>query len=329
MKRLYTTLLSVMIIMLIVGAILLLARYFQRRKPILLQGRVVCTTYTASSKIAGRIVEMRVREGDNIEKGALLYRLSTPELDAKLIEARAAESAAMALDSKVLAGARRQQIETARSLKSKAQAALTLATKGLERAQNLYREGVISAQKLDEAEASYRAALADKQAAAAQYSLALAGAQREDKQAAAARVEAAQGAVAEVESYIEDAKVYAPITGEVSSITSEVGELVGTGTPVVEIIDMADAWAEFNIAETLLPAFTKGRVVTLYVPAIDRYVEMCIDYIAAEAEFATWDATRTRGSFDVRTFAVRLRPNMPIANLRPGMSVVIDYSQFE
>ena len=328
MKRLYT-LLAVMIIMLIIGAILLLARYLKRREPILLQGTVVATTYTASSKIAGRIVEMCVSEGDQVEQGMLLYRLSTPELDAKLTEARAAEKAAKALDAKVLSGARRQQIEVARSLKRKAKAGLTLATKGLERVQNLYREGVVSAQKLDEAEAAYRAALADEQAAAAQYSLALAGAQREDKEAAAARVEAARGAVAEVESYIDDAKVYAPVTGEVSSVVSEVGELVGTGAPVVEIVDLADMWAEFNIRETLLPAFTKGRKVDVYIPAIERYAQMYVDYIAAEADFATWDATRTRGSFDVRTFGVRLRAEMPIENLRPGMSVVVDYSQFE
>lgn len=74
------------------------------------------------------------------------------------------------------------------------------------------------------------------------------GASKEEKEAAAAQVRQAEGAVSEVESYLSDALVYAPVTGEVSTIIAEAGELVGTGYPVVAILDMSCALAARSVA---------------------------------------------------------------------------------
>ena len=317
---------AIMIIALIIAAILLLARYLRERRPILLQGTTQSSSYRASSRIAGRIEDLIVQEGDSVTAGTMLYRISAPSLDAKLQQAEATERGAQALDRNVLAGARREQIEAALNLWQQARAGRILAEKSLHRVNRLYNEGVVTAQKRDEVEAQYQAMQASEGAAEAQYKLALAGATRNEKAAAAAQVAAAQGVVAEVESYIEDTEVYAPATGVISTIAAEEGELVGSGFPVVTIIDTESPWVEFNIKESLLPRLPIGRIITAYIPALDRYALLVVRHIAPQANFATWSATRSRGEFDIRTFVVKMYPMRPIKGLRPGMSATINYN---
>ena len=314
-------------VVVIIAVVALVGWYLKRSEPTIIQGTVECTTYKASSKIAGRIEEMKVEQGDHVTKGQLLYVLSTPELGAKLRQAEAVKSAATALDQKALAGARVQQIEAALNMWQKAQAGKELAQKTYDRVKALYDKGVVPEQKFDEADANYRAMVATEMAAKAQYDLAVAGASKEDKDAAAAQVQQAEGVVSEVESYISDAMVYAPVDGEVSTIIAEQGELVGTGYPVVAILDTTDTWVTFNIKETLLPKITVGMKMTAYVPALDRNVELEVSYISVQADFATWSATRTQGSFDIRTFAVKARPVTDVENIRPGMSVLVNWDE--
>ena len=297
----------------IIVSVVLISWYLRKTTPMLIQGTVECTTYKASSKVPGRIDDMKVSQGDRVEKGQLLYTLSTPELEAKLQQAEAVKSAAAALDQAALAGARIQQIEAALNMWEKAQAGLELARKTYDRVKNLYDQGVVPEQKLDEASANYKAMEATALAAKAQYDLASDGARKE-----------AEGAVSEVESYIGDAMVYAPVTGEVSTIIAEQGELVGSGYPVVAILDLTDLWVTFNIKETLLPGIGVGTRMSGYVPALDYDVEFEVTYISAQADFATWAATRTQGGFDIRTFAIKARPVSHVENMRPGMSVIVD-----
>ena len=313
----------------VIAAVILLGWYLVKSAPVMIQGTVECTTYKASSKIAGRIEEMKVVQGQSVQQGELLYVLSTPELNAKLQQAEAAKSAAYAMDEKALQGARVQQIDAAMNLWQKAQAGKELARKTFERVQNLYKEGVVPAQKLDEAEANYRAMAATEAAAKSQYELVLEGAGKEEKAAAAAQVRQAQGAVDEVTAYINDAMVYSPVTGEVSTIIAEQGELVGSGYPVVTILDLTDVWVTFNIKETMLPKIKMGTRLNAYVPALDRYVEFEVSFIAVQADFATWNATRTQGGFDIRTFAVKAKPVADVEDIRPGMSVLVNWSDLD
>ena len=157
-----------------------------KASPMIIQGEVCATGYNASSKIAGRIEKMYVSQGDMVEKGELLYALSTPEIDAKLRQAEAARSAAGAQDRKAMAGARVEQIDAAHNMWQKAEAGLSLAEKSYQRVKNLYDEGVVPAQQYDEARANYEAMKATAAAAKAQYDMAVAGTRKEDKAAAAA-----------------------------------------------------------------------------------------------------------------------------------------------
>lgn len=316
-------------ILVIVIAIIALGWYLVKSEPVLIQGTVECTSYKASSKIAGRIDAMKVKQGEVVEKGRLLYTLSTPELDAKLQQAEAVRSAAKALDDKAVAGTRSQQIESALNMWQKAQTGKELAKKTYERVQNLYRDGVVPAQKLDEAKANYDAMVATENAAHSQYRMALEGARKEEKAAAAAQVRQAQGVVKEVEAYLGDAMIYSPVAGEISSIISEEGELVGSGYPVVTILDLNDAWITFNIKETMLPKIEIGKSIEAYIPALDKNITLEVSYIAVQADFATWNATRTQGSFDIRTFAVKMKPTDAVSGLRPGMSAIVNWSAIE
>ena len=276
-----------------------------------------------ASKIAGRIDKVFVEEGDSVSKGDTLYIISTPELDAKLQQVEAMLSGAKAMDAKAKAGTRKPIIHSAHDMWQKAKVAVTLAQKSYARVQRLYEEGVVSAQKRDEVYASLEAARATERAAKSQYLLAVEGASREDKAAAAAQVKQAKSGVEEVERYLADRVVYAPTDGIVETIVANAGEIVGSGYPVVTITENQTAKAVFNIPENLLPQIVCGKHFNAEVPALGKRVEFEVSYISVEANYATQSATSARGDFDIRTFEVKMNP-LDTEPLRAGMSVIIE-----
>lgn len=314
-------------VLVVVIAIALVSYFFIGDPPTLLQGETDAKSFKASSKIPGRIELMAVKEGQKVKKGDLLYELSTPEIDAKMRQAKALEAAAMSQEKKALKGARLEEVNAAREVWMAAQAQASLADKSYQRVKTLYEEGVLPAQKYDEADALRKAATAQAAAAKSTYDMALKGARPEDKAGAEALVAQAAAAVSEVQIAADDARVYAPFDGEVATIISEEGELVGQGYPVVTLYDMSDIWVTYNIKENLMPKIKTGLKFTAYVPALGKDIEFEVDYISAQADFATWSATRTQGSFDIRTFAVRTRPTKPEEGLRPGMTAVMNWDE--
>lgn len=290
----------------------------------IIQGMVECRSYRASSKIAGRIDTLFVSEGEWVDIGELLYTISTPELNAKLEQVKALRAAAEAINREVDMGARWQQIEAAKGLWQRAKAGEELAAKSFARVENLYNKGVVPRQQYDEAQANLVAMRAATIAAKAEYDLAVDGATREQKEAVAAKVQEANAAVDEVASYLHDARVVAPISGRISSIISEAGELISVGYPVITILDLNNCWVSFNIREEFIHKISYGKTFRAFIPAINSYVDFEVYYIAAEANFATWSATRARGGFDIRTFEVRAKPLDDGLQILPGMSVIYE-----
>ena len=234
-----------------------------------IMGQAEATTVRISGKVPGRIASYRFNEGDQVKAGDTLVFLSTPEVQAKLMQVEAVKAAAEAQHAKAMKGARDQEVTAAYEMWQKAQAGLTIAKKSYDRVRNLYEKGVMSAQKKDEAEANYNAMVATEKAARSQYEMAKEGARKEDKAAAAALVNQASGALAEVESYVEESALVAPIDGEISERFPEVGELVGTGAPIMNIADLTDMWVSFSIREDLLSQVKVGNEVKAFVPALD------------------------------------------------------------
>ena len=293
------------------------------RTPDVIQGQVEVTEYRVSSKVPGRILELRVSEGDYVKAGDTLAILDAPDVRAKMEQARSAESAAAALELKAQNGARKEQIQGAYNVYQQAKAGFEIAEKSYQRIQRLYDEGVMSAQKRDEVYANYKAMEAQMMAAQSQYDMAVNGARMEDKMAAAAQVGRAKGAVQEVNSYIHETVQIAQKEGEVANIYPKVGELVGTGSPIMSIAVMDDMWGTFNVREDQLNGMQVGSEFTAFVPAFNKEVKMKVYYLKDQGSYAVWKATKANGQYDLKTFEVKARPVEKLDGLRPGMSLII------
>lgn len=258
-----------------------------------------------------------------VRAGDTLVHIYSSLAEAKLMQAREMKNVAQAGEQKVDAGTRIQIIQTAEGLLAQATAARNIAQKTYERMENLYKENVVSAQKRDEAKAAFEAAKAAEQSARSQLSLAKAGAQREDKEAAQAMVGVAQGGIAEVESLLEDQYLVAPCDGQIDQIYPEVGELVSLGAPIMNLLKIDDKWVTFNVREDYLNQLKLGTKIKVMIPALDKKeTDMEVYYVRDMGSYATWRATKATGEWDSRTFEVKARPFDTIADLRPGMTVV-------
>ena len=293
------------------------------RDPDVIQGEMEVEEYRVSSKVPGRILELRVKEGDFVKAGDTLAILEAPDVQAKMSQAQSAVDAASAMEMMAKNGARKEQVQAAYQLLEQAKAGLEIAEKSYNRMKILYEEEVISAQKFDEALAMYKSAQAQVKAAQSQYDMAKNGARMEEKMSAAAQVGRARGAVQEVHSYIHETVQIAQAAGEVTDVYPKVGELVGTGSPIMTISVMDDMWGTFNIREDQLKGLKLGSELTVVVPALEKEVKMKIYYMKDKGSFAVWKATKASGQYDQKTFEVKARPTEKIENVRPGMSVIL------
>ena len=280
------------------------------RDPEVIQGEMEVEEYRVSGKVPGRILELRVKEGDLVKAGDTLAIIEAPEVEAKMVQARNAADAASAIAQMAQNGARKEQVQAAAQLLEQAKAGLEIAEKSYNRMKKLYEEEVVSAQKFDEAEAMYKSAQAQVKAAKSQYDMAVNGARAEERRAASATAGQARGAVQEVQGYVRETVQIAQMAGEVTDVFPKVGELVGTGTPIMSIAVMDDQWATFNIR-------------TVRVPAIDKETKMKVTSMKDKGSFAVWKATKASGQYDQKTFEVKARPTEAMKDIRPGMSVIL------
>ena len=307
----------------VVVVVALIGFFTLDKSPDEIQGEVEVTEYRVSSKVPGRILELRFKEGDYVKAGDTLAILDAPELRAKVQQAQSAEAAAAAVSAKAEHGARIQQIQGAYQVWQQAMAGAEIAKKSYDRVQRLYNEGVMTAQKRDEAYAQYKAMEAQEKAAKSQYELAKAGARQEDKAAAQAQVSRARGAIAEVKTYINETVQIAQMEGEVANVYPKVGELVGTGSPIMSIAVMNDMWGTFNVREDQLNGMKIGDEITAFSPAFKKDFRLKVYSIKDQGTYAVWKATKSTGQYDLKTFEVKARPVDKFDGLRPGMSLII------
>lgn len=296
-----------------------------RPAPDFFQGQMEALETDVAPKITARIAEVLVREGDPVQPGTPLLRLDSPEAEAKLLQATAAEQAALAMASKAARGSRPQEIEVARLNWQRAQSSVVLAEQSFRRTADLARDGMVSKQRLDEAEANRQAARDQALAAKAQYDLARAGAREEDKAAAVAQARQVAGVVAEAQAAQAETRLASPVAGEVVKVLARPGELSPQGVPVITVVDLSDQWVVLNVREDRLARFAIGSEFDATLPALPgRTVRFKVYQNSVLPDFATWRATRAGQGFDVRTFEVRARPATPIEGARPGMSVLVN-----
>ena len=282
-----------------------------------IQGEVEVSEYRVSCKLPGRIVELRVKEGDYVHVGDTLAILEVPEMKSQEQMLQATNAAAEAMKDLTDAGARKEQIQGAFQLVQQAEAAATIAKK------NLYNDGVISGQKRDEAFAAYKATEAQVAAAKSQYEMAKNGAREQEKRMAANNTQASKSAVDVVKNLLKETVQVAQCEGEVSNVYPKVGELVGLGSPIMSISIMSDMWGTFNVREDHLQGLNKGDEFTAFVPAFNKEIKMKVYYLKDQGSYATWKATKDNGDYDRKTFEVKARPITKLEGLRPGMSLII------
>ena len=283
----------------IIVVLALIGLFLLKPEPQIIQGQAEATQVRVSGKLPGRVVEFMVEEGQHVLAGDTLVHIHSSLVEAKLSQAEAMETVAKAQNKKVDSGTRVELLNSAYDMWQQAQAGLTIAKKTYERMQSLYKKGVVSEQKRDEAEAAYKAMVATESAAKSQYEMAKAGAQAEDKAAAAAMVAAAQGSVAEVESILSDSYLTAPTDGEISDIFPNVGELVSLGAPIMNVLKLDDMWVSFNVREDLLENLTMGAEVQAIIPALEnKEVTLKVFYIRDMGSYAVWRATKVTGQYD-------------------------------
>lgn len=314
---------AILILLTVIVLVVLASLYAFRHEDETLEGQADVTEYRVSSKVPGRIKKFYVEEGQYVHAGDTLAVLEAPEVTAKLEQAQAVENAAAAQSQKADNGARIEQIQGAYDMWQKAKVGVTIAEKSWARVKRLADEGVLPAQKLDEVTAQRDAAIATEKAAKSQYDMAVNGARIEDKEAARALVNQARGAIKEVSSYIKETYLLASADGEVTEIFPSVGELVGTGAPVMNVALMNDMWMTFNVREDNLKLFRMNQTVKVIIPALNKEVEAKVFYMKNLGSYATWKATKSTGQFDMKTFEVKVRPTKKVEDLRPGMSVLL------
>lgn len=323
-KRANRALLLTMAVVVAAAAVIAIIGFiFMNRPDSYIEGQVEGTNVRISGKLPGRVMEFFVREGDTVKAGDTLVHIHSSIAEAKLGQAEAMKEVAQAQNKKIDAGTRLQIINTAASLLSQAEAAVTITKKTYDRMERLFSEGVISEQKRDEAKAAYDAAVAAHRAAKSQLDLAIAGAQKEDKESAAAMVNVAKGGVAEVQSLLEDQYLLAPCDGQIDQVYPEESELVSLGAPIMSLLKLDDKWVTFNVREELLNDMPLGGEIEVMIPALDKKkTKAKIYYVRDLGSYATWQATKATGQWDSKTFEVKARPAEKIPELRPGMTVV-------
>lgn len=315
---------ALLLIIIVVAAAAVCGYYAYQEEDTVIQGQVEVTEYRVASKVPGRVLRLLVEEGQQVHAGETVAIIEAPEINAKLSQAESAEDAAAALLRKAERGAREEQIRAAYEMWQKAIAATGVTQKSYERVKHLYDEGVTTAQKLDEVTAQRDAAIATENAAKSQYELARNGAQQEDKDAARAQQNRARGAIAEVNSYLKETTLVALMDGEVTDIFPCVGELVGTGAPVMNVALVDKMWLTFNVREDRLADFKVGKVINVTVPALgDKVIKAKVTSMKDLGSYAAWKATKTTGQYDMKTFAVKCTPVDKVEGLKAGMSVLL------
>ena len=262
-------------------------------------GNVEATEVHTAAEVSGRIVDLRVDEGDRIEAGTVIARLDTEDTMLQIARTRADRATAVAQLRLLEAGSRvedigqaRAQVDAAGSDAAATDAEVKAAQLDLDRFQALLTANAGSVKQRDDAQARVDTAKARQRAAmdrvrSAREALARleAGTRPEEIQTARARVAAADAQIAVLEKSERDATVIAPIAGIVTQKLVDAGEIVARGTPLVVITDLDHAWANLFVPEPMVPRVTIGQAATVLTDAGGPGLEGKVTFVSPRAEF--------------------------------------------
>ncbi len=292
-----------------------------------LQGEVEADTVNVGTKVLSRVDKLLVDEGDRVRAGQLLAQLSSPEVGNGARQANAALDSAREAQSLTDEGTRVEDIDSLRANWQAAQAQAALASTSSARAERLFAEGVIAAQRRDEARAARDSSARAAEALKAQYLKAVAGVRPQTRRIAEAQVRIAAAGADTAASLGKETQLISPINGEIARRLVRQGEIVSPILPALQVVDIDNPYVLVNVREDDYHGLAKGRMLSGNVPALGRSVRFRVEHIGPQGEFATFRAVRASRGYDVRAFEVKLRPVERTEGLRPGMSVLFDWPQ--
>ncbi|WP_411682169.1 HlyD family secretion protein [Clostridium thailandense] len=314
----------------------------QQSDHLIVQGSIETKEININSKVAGKITDIKIKEGDSIKNGQVLITIDNSALVAKEAQskaqidaatgqmraAEAAKSAAQAQLQKAQNGARPEEIAQAKSQ-------YDLAKSTYDRVNGLYSKGYAAKEDLDKAQTAMD--VAEKQ-----YDVAKDGARSEDiaslqaqvNQADAtiqgyeAQIKQAQGGQDEVQTYINDTTITAPSDGTVTQLNVEAGELVSTGMPLLVMTNTTAPWIECNVKETDLSKVKLNGEVSVKLSAYpDEQFKGKIVRINKDADFAVKRATNDNGEFDILSYGVKVELIDMNKPLHAGMTAFVDFGK--
>ncbi|OYU37520.1 MAG: secretion protein HylD [Pseudorhodobacter sp. PARRP1] len=293
----------------------------------LVQGEVEATRIDLSAMVSARVSDTPVKVGDRVAAGDVVVRMESAVLQAQFASATAALDVARA-NRDLTYSTRPETIAAAEAQLESARSNLELAQSSYDRTDALRNGSVVSQAGLEQARNQLTAATQAQAAAQASLDQARNGASPEQKAVADAQVKQAEASLQQIAASVAEMTVTAPIAGEITTRTSETGKLFSAGAPLISIVDVDHAWFTFNLREDYLQGLAVGQPLQVNVPALGdagNNIAAKIVAINVQGSYANWRATKATGDFDLRTFEVRAQPDGPVAGLRPGMSVLVDW----
>jgi HlyD family secretion protein len=282
-------------------------------------GNIEATEVDVGFKVAGRITNLSVQEGDWAERGEVIAKLDDEDLRQRLELARATLKSAQARLKKLLAGARPEELREAEAMLNQAQFDLENKQTQYERMKSLFEKHVIPKETMDNAETGYKVAKASLQNATEKYQLVKEGPRKEDIEDARAQVEQASASLKLAETQLGYAELQSPISGVVLVKSSEVGEVVNPGTSILTLADIENVWLKAYIPETELSRVKWGQEVQVTTDLRPRKTyKGRISFISSQAEFTPKQIQTEKERV---TLVYRIKVDIPNSDreLKPGM----------
>ena len=287
-------------------------------------GTVELDESDAAPLVPGRVVEVRVDEGDSVVAGDTIAILTQSSIPAAVAERRARLAAARARLADLERGSRSGELERARADLEAAEAEVTKSGRDLERIEPLARDGVVPAQELDRAKAAATTALRRRDAAKATLDLAQEGTRRDQVAAARAEVQSAEAQLSGANADLGELAILAAVNGVVLARHVDPGEVIAAGTPVATIGEVARRWVRVYLPARLLSTLPEGSAASVQVAGTRETTAGTLGAVRARAEYSPKSALTEEERADL-LFASRIELRNPSATLRPGLPVIVRF----
>jgi HlyD family secretion protein len=284
-----------------------------------LSGNIEAHESLVGFKVAGRIVDLPVEEGQQVQQGALLARLEDADYKQKVRIDEASVGVRESDLALTLAGTRHQELKASQQAMIDAQADLEEKRLDNDRAQQLFAKDEGSAQDRDLAATALKRADATFKAAQQRYNEAVEGSRKEDIAIAQANLNEASANLGLSRVNLDYTVLHAPSTGVITVRQAELGEVVEPGTPVVTLADLDHIWLRAYIAETDLGRIHWGQDATITTDTYPgKQYRGRISFIAPDAEF-TPKSVQTYQERVTLVYRIKIDIDNPTHELKPGM----------